>query len=43
MMKERKSLGSIFLNGVITENGTHEELISTGGVYASLYHTQRDF
>ena len=30
-------------DGVITENGTHQELIAAGGVYANLYHTQRDF
>ena len=27
-------------DGVITECGTHEELVSTGGVYSQLYHTQ---
>ena len=26
--------------GVITECGTHEELVETGGVYSQLYHTQ---
>lgn len=29
-------------DGVITEVGTHDELIGTGGVYAQLYHTQTD-
>jgi ATP-binding cassette subfamily B protein len=28
-------------DGVITEAGTHEELLKNGGIYASLYHTQR--
>ena len=28
-------------DGRITECGTHEELVSTGGIYASLYHTQQ--
>ena len=27
-------------DGVITECGTHEELIQSGGIYANLYHTQ---
>ena len=27
-------------DGVITECGTHEELVHTGGVYSQLYHTQ---
>jgi len=27
-------------DGVITECGTHEELLHTGGVYSQLYHTQ---
>ena len=27
-------------DGIITESGTHEELIQTSGVYANLYHTQ---
>ncbi len=27
-------------DGVITECGTHEELIQAGGIYADLYHTQ---
>ena len=27
-------------DGVITECGTHEELLSTGGIYAQLYKTQ---
>ena len=27
-------------DGVITECGTHEELLETGGIYADLYHTQ---
>ena len=27
-------------DGVITESGTHEELLKTGGIYANLYHTQ---
>ena len=27
-------------NGVITECGTHQELLSKGGIYAELYHTQ---
>ena len=28
-------------DGVITECGTHEELIKTNGIYSQLYHTQR--
>ena len=28
-------------DGLITECGTHEELIQTDGIYAQLYHTQR--
>ena len=27
-------------DGVITESGTHDELVNTGGVYANLYNTQ---
>ena len=27
-------------DGVITECGTHEELLQSGGIYANLYHTQ---
>ncbi len=27
-------------DGVITESGTHEELVNTDGIYASLYNTQ---
>ncbi len=27
-------------DGVITECGTHEQLLQTGGIYAQLYHTQ---
>ena len=27
-------------DGVITESGTHDELVKTDGIYASLYHTQ---
>ncbi len=27
-------------DGVIAESGTHEELLQTGGIYASLYNTQ---
>ena len=27
-------------DGVITESGTHEELLQKGGIYADLYHTQ---
>ena len=27
-------------DGVITESGTHEELVNTDGVYANLYNTQ---
>ncbi len=27
-------------DGVITESGTHEELLQTGGIYANLYQTQ---
>ncbi len=27
-------------DGVITESGTHEELVNAGGIYASLYNTQ---
>ncbi|MEE1328209.1 MAG: ABC transporter ATP-binding protein [Oscillospiraceae bacterium] len=27
-------------DGIITECGTHEELLHTGGVYSQLYHTQ---
>jgi len=27
-------------DGVITESGTHQELLATGGIYANLYHTQ---
>ena len=27
-------------DGIITESGTHEELLHTGGIYANLYHTQ---
>ena len=27
-------------DGVITESGTHEELVATGGIYADLYTTQ---
>ncbi|MBQ6997563.1 MAG: ABC transporter ATP-binding protein [Oscillospiraceae bacterium] len=27
-------------DGIITESGTHEELVSAGGVYADLYNTQ---
>ena len=27
-------------DGVITECGTHEELLQSGGIYADLYHTQ---
>ena len=27
-------------DGIITECGTHAELVNTGGVYAQLYHTQ---
>ncbi len=27
-------------DGVIAEEGTHEDLLQTGGIYASLYHTQ---
>jgi ABC-type multidrug transport system fused ATPase/permease subunit len=27
-------------DGVITECGTHEELMTKGGIYASLYTTQ---
>ena len=27
-------------DGIITECGTHEELLNTGGVYSQLYHTQ---
>jgi ATP-binding cassette subfamily B protein len=27
-------------DGVITECGTHEELVNTGGVYSQLYKTQ---
>jgi ATP-binding cassette subfamily B protein len=26
--------------GMVTERGTHEELLATGGLYAELYHTQ---
>ncbi len=29
-------------DGVITEEGTHEELLQTGGIYASLYNTQNN-
>ena len=29
-------------DGVITEVGTHDELIGTGGMYSQLYHTQTD-
>ena len=29
-------------DGVITEVGTHDQLIGTGGTYAQLYHTQTD-
>ena len=29
-------------DGVITERGTHRELLEKGGVYADLYRTQRD-
>ncbi|MBQ3216012.1 MAG: ABC transporter ATP-binding protein [Oscillospiraceae bacterium] len=28
-------------DGIITECGTHEELIQTNGIYSQLYHTQR--
>ena len=27
-------------DGVITECGTHEELLKTGGIYSQLYKTQ---
>jgi ATP-binding cassette subfamily B protein len=27
-------------DGVITEAGSHEELVQTGGIYANLYETQ---
>ncbi len=27
-------------DGKVTERGTHEELLATGGLYAELYHTQ---
>ena len=30
-------------DGVITECGTHEELLETGGIYADLYNTQNAF
>ena len=27
-------------DGIITESGTHEELVNTDGIYANLYNTQ---
>jgi subfamily B ATP-binding cassette protein MsbA len=29
-------------DGVVAEDGTHEELLAKNGIYAALYHTQFD-
>ena len=34
------NIRSLSADGVITECGTHEELVNTDGIYASLYKTQ---
>jgi len=32
----------VLQSGVVAENGTHDELLARGGVYAELYHIQAD-
>jgi ATP-binding cassette subfamily B protein len=32
----------VLKGGVVAEEGTHDELIAKGGVYAELYHIQFD-
>jgi subfamily B ATP-binding cassette protein MsbA len=32
----------VIANGVVAENGSHEQLLKENGIYAELYHTQFD-